>query len=89
METALWLAPPTHSPVVPGVCVLEQVRVEARLRGRLARPVVGADPELEVALVVGGQLHADLDHLVLLVLPGDDALAVHAAGLVGTGLQER
>ena len=55
--------------------------------GRLLGVVVGAEAELEEAHVVGGQLHAHLDHLVLLILPSDDALAVHAAGLVRPRLQ--
>jgi hypothetical protein len=63
------------------------VLVEAHLRRGLLLVVVGAHPELEVSHVVGCQLDADFDDLVLLILAGDDAFAVDAAGLVGAGLQ--
>ena len=75
------------SPRIARVGVAHDVLVEARLGGRLLGVVVGAEAELEESHVVGGQLHAHLDHLVLLVLPGDDAFAVHAAGLVRPRLQ--
>ena len=67
---------------VPGVGILQQVEVQTRLAGGLLWLVVGAEPELKEAHVVCGQLHPDLDDLIPLVLAGDHALAVHAAGLV-------
>ena len=66
---------------------LKDVCVEALLRGHLCRVVVGADPELEVAHMVGRQLHPDLDGLATLVLPHQHTSAVHPSRLIGTGLQ--
>ena len=43
---------------------LKDVGVEALLRGHLCRVVVGTDPELEVAHVVGRQLDPHLHPLV-------------------------
>ena len=67
--------------------LLEEVLVQAPLRGDLGWVVVLADPELEVAHVVGRQLDPDLDGLALLVLPDDDPLAEGTAGFVGAGLE--
>ena len=63
--------------------------VETDLGGGDLGVVVGADPKLEVAHVVGGQLHPDPDHLVAAVLPHDHALPVHPARLVGAWLQKK
>ena len=51
--------------------LLEDVPVQAGLGGGHQRVVLGTQPELEVAHVVGGELYPDLDALVLLVYPGD------------------
>lgn len=75
--------------VVLGHDVDQQMLVEAGLGGGFLPVVIGAHPELEVAHVIGGQLHADLDDLVLGVLPCDDALSVHSAGFVRPWLNNR
>ena len=44
-------------------------------------------PELEVAHVVGGQLHPDLDDRVLLVLPDYDSLPIETSSFISSGLE--
>ena len=67
--------------------LLEDVPVQAGLGGGHQRVVLGTQPELKVAHVVGRQLDPDLDGLASLVLPDKDASTVHASGLVVTGLK--
>ena len=54
--------------------------VEALLAGVLGRVVVGAQHELEVAVVVRRHVHDHLDLLAGPVLAGDDAVREGAAG---------
>ena len=68
------------------VGLLEEVPVQTRLGGGHQGVVLGTQPELEVAHVVGGELDPDLDALVLLVYPGDRPPTELPAPLVVPGL---
>lgn len=61
----------------------ERIPIEALLGGLLAGIVVRAEEDLEASVVVGGQLHLDVDLLAGGVISGDDALGVFPASLMG------
>lgn len=69
-----------------GVGASQDVLVEALVSFRRFGAVVRTDAELEVALVIGGQLDADLDGRALLVRAHDHPLAVATAVLVSARL---
>jgi len=75
-----------HVPRSSPTCLLEEVLVQTPLRGHLCRVVVWADPELEVAHVVGRQLHPHLDGLTTDVPPDKNALPIHPTSFIVTRL---
>ena len=89
LMAARFLFSDLNKPRSSPTCLLEEVLVQTPLRGHLCRVVVWADPELEVAHVVGRQLHPHLDGLTTDVPPDKNALPIHPTSFIVTRLKKK
>jgi hypothetical protein len=66
----------------------ENISIETGLTGLLPRLIIGAQPEFEMAVVIGCQLDLDADWLVAAVAASQHAAPVLPTRLVGSRLEK-